>query len=154
LNGVQNRRGAVVGVVVYGVAGSGLVLPLALSLVRVSEGRGAALNGAGSPGGARSARYVRGTATVERRSGRAVEPQSQSPPEQTPQDSHVPGLRKVALASVAALAVVLPLAAATDGPAEHPGHSGHSGHSGLGAPHARTTTVHGTGLLPRSGDGI
>jgi hypothetical protein len=69
------------------------------------------------------------------------------------QDDHVSGLRMVALASVAALAVVLPLAAVTDGPMERTGHSGHSGHAGLGAPHARTTSVDGYGMLPRPGDG-
>lgn len=81
-----------------------------------------------------------------------VEPQSHSQAQQVSQD-HVSGLRMVALASVAALAVVLPLAVATDGPSEHAGHGGHSGHPGLGAPHARTSSVDGDGMLPRPGDG-
>ncbi|SFE27831.1 hypothetical protein SAMN05216251_102353 [Actinacidiphila alni] len=86
-----------------------------------------------------------------------VEPQSQSPSQAqqrtAPQDDHVSGLRMVALASVAALAVVLPLAAATEGPAEHAGHSGHSGHPGLSAPHGRTASADGYGMLSRPGDG-
>ncbi|MET9219071.1 hypothetical protein ABZX65_09970 [Streptomyces sp. NPDC003300] len=88
-----------------------------------------------------------------------MEPKSQPQPQphsqavqQVAQD-HVSGLRMVALASVAALAVVLPLAAATDGPSEHPGHGGHSGHAGLGAPHARTTSVDGYGMLPPTAEG-
>jgi hypothetical protein len=82
-----------------------------------------------------------------------VEPQSQPSAQQMSQDDHVSGLRMVALASVAALAVVLPLAAVTDGPMERTGHSGHAGHAGLGAPHAGTTSVDGYGMLPRPGDG-
>lgn len=70
--------------------------------------------------------------------------QSQQPPQNS-----APGLRVVALASVAALAVVLPLAAATEGPRERAGHSGRSGPAELGVPHAKTASGDGYWPHPR-----
>ena len=69
-------------------------------------------------------------------------------------DEQASGLRMVALASVAALAVVLPLAAAT-GPHDHAAPTNHSGQRAVERPpHARTTSAKGYGplnALPRSG---
>lgn len=70
-------------------------------------------------------------------------------------DEQASGLRMVALASVAALAVVLPLAAATNGPHDHAAPTNHSGQrAAQRPPHARTTSANGYGpltALPRSG---
>lgn len=68
-----------------------------------------------------------------------------------PTQEHASGLRMVALASVAALAVVLPLAAATDGPRERTAHPSHSGQTAVDHPRARTSSADGYGPLPRSG---
>ena len=50
--------------------------------------------------------------------------------------AHAAGLRRVALASVAALAVVLPLAATTAGTGHHPEQRHNAGHSTVHHPDA------------------
>jgi hypothetical protein len=62
-------------------------------------------------------------------------------------DEQASGLRMVAVASVAALAVVLPLAVATDGPHDRAAHTGHSGQRAVERPHARTASADGYGPL-------
>ena len=79
-----------------------------------------------------------------------MESQQPTSPHDRPTD-HASGLRKVALASVAALAVVLPLAAATDAPHAHAAHTGHRDQTAVDHPHARTSSADGYGPLPRSG---